>query len=1577
MAVVDSLEVEIQAKAKQANKEIDVLCSKLGNLSKQLASVDSKGLTKFSSGLNMLSAGMKGMRDTKMPDFTKTVKGLQKFETLDGQKLAAVSNALNPMAQGLKTLGSVNFNNKNVNSMVSAVARLTSSIQGGVNTQGIISLGNGISQMITTLSSAGEVAPKTASFVNAISRLANAGSKTSASASGLPLLRKELSSFMVSMSRAPVVSKETSELTNAIARLASAGTRTKQTADSLDYLAKKLKDFMVSMQNAPQVSQSTTQLLTAIGNIASAGSRAGSALNSISFSGGNTTNVLSRLGNGFKSVVTRMLGFNKESKNIASSIGMFYAKFFMVIRGVKAIGGAIGSMQDYIEEFNYFSVALDKVGKDSADQFKKAGYDSAEAYADSFRTRFAKLQTQMTGFNVDYDNGEATSNMQHNLGLDLTEVMNYNAAISQITNSAGMLGETSIATSKALSMLSADWSSLSNKDLSDVMNNFQSGLIGQSRALYQYGIDTTKAGLAQTALAHGISANVSEMSQQEKMQLRVLTMLEQSKVAYGDLARTINQPANQVRMLQAGLKNLSRTIGQIFLPVVQNLYPYLNAVVMVLQEFAQWVAKLTGANLYDDTSVATPDYSDAVDGLDDYGNAADKASKKQKKLNDNLQGFDIVNKLQANNKDDSSSKKKNGNGAGIDLSEDINKALKNYESIWDKAFKSNKNKAVELATKLKKAILGGWKNGGDYTSLGKAVGSWLTSGLDSIPWGKIQTTTNKLAKSLATFLNGMVQGINWETVGKTLANGFNTAMGALYTFRTTFDWLGLGTSVATGINSALQNADMTLAGKTLGAKVRGMIQFAFGLVTNFDFSGIGQKIADGINGFFEEMGEVRKNTGLTGWQELGKTLSDSLKGILTSINTALSGVNWENVGKSIGQFLGSIDWVGIWSSVGKTIGNAFKSIMTISISALKEDPAGVIGALSTVFGVIFAAKTIKGLFGKTGFFAGLKQAATEKMGEVALTMAKSLKTKIATSFAASKIGTFILSKITFAKTAIVSLGAKISGAITSALSGMSAEGIAAAAAPVLLAVGAAIGAGLMIGDRISEAIDAYNYTGDYEIKVPAKLDINAQKANEDLQKTKEYTDEINKDIEEINNSGNLENGKNIKELANRYYELSQKTNPTASDIAVMKEYSKQLSNEIPGLSKNIDKQTGAFKGNKDELNGLISNLDRAAKAQAAYNSSVELYEKKQETGNKLSEAQAKLAKYTKELAAAQEVANNVKKRSGVNSAEYQAQVKVLGRYATKVNSARAEVNTLKKAESDINAQISKNNNVMDNAKVKTSDYQKASDSLKKTMKNLGVETQSSKNALKTLQDKLDNGEITWKAYKDVVDGNYKSVDELNAAIGKLTSKEVSVTAKTSGTDSIDKVKNVIDKLQNKTVNIDAKTKVSASGLQKRIQDAVSKVKISPIKAPIQFGITKEQKKILDNLSPKNMGTPYERALKTSGLSKLSDFASKLPTYSTGGFPEDGLFMANHGELVGKFNNGKTAVANNDQITTAFAQAITNTLAPAIYAAVSQAVSENQSQQTGDVYLDGTKLTTTIMGKAEQITRSRGSGWKLA
>ena len=702
----------------------------------------------------------------------------------------------------------------------------------------------------------------------------------------------------------------------------------------------------------------------------------------------------------------------------------------MVIRAVKKFGQAIGSAQDYIEEFNYFSVALDKVGKDSANQFKKAGYNSAEEYAGSFRKRFGKLQKQLTGYDVDYNTGDATNTFSHNLGLDLTEVMNYNAAIAQITYSAGMLGETSIATSKALTMLSADWASLANLDTADVMQNFQSALVGQSRAVYKYGLDITSAGLAQTAMNHGVTESIKNLSQQSKMQLRVLTMLEQSKVAYADLARTINQPANQLRMLQAGFKKLALTIGSLFMPIVQKLYPYMNAVVMVLQDFAQWVAKLAGIKLGDtDGSRKTPevpDYSDAADDTDKVAKNMDKTAKKTKKAADNLQGFDIVNKLQDNSDSDSDDDDDDKN-ANIDLSKDISDALKNYEKIWDNAFKSNQNKAVELYKKMKKAILDAWK-GGDFTSLGSALANWINKGMRSIPWTKIKKTTKKIAKSLATFLNGFVKDLDWTKLGENFSEGLNTWFETSYTFFKTFDWLKFGQSIKEGITAAINTFDGDLAGKSLGAKLRGMIQFAFGVMVDFPYENLGKKIGDYINGFLEEMGEVRKNTGLTGWQELGKTISDGITGILDTIDTALSTVDWWEVGKAIGDFLAQIEWGKTLLKVGKIIGKALLSALKVAISAFARDPLGIALKLSTVIAGFMVYKKFKAVWGalQIMFGKGIQDSLVKSATEI-----KSEKIASAWSKKFSTIGTK-LGKLV-GKLMVVEIAFQIAGAITDKL----------------------------------------------------------------------------------------------------------------------------------------------------------------------------------------------------------------------------------------------------------------------------------------------------------------------------------------------------------------------------------------------------------------------------------------------------------------------------------------------------------------------------------------------------------------
>ena len=951
MSVVDELEIELTANAKKANSAIDNLVIKLDTLSGSLSKIDGSRLSGLANGVAKLGMATKTLSGVKATDYNRIAKGFERFAKIDTSKFSSLSSSLNILAKGLNAIGSVQ-NLGNVTPSINAIKNLARVDMSGFDTEKLKSIASTLSSFATDLSGVGKIEGSVTRLVSAMARLSSSGQYIENVATHFPELGDKVVELVGKLSRVGAIDANLAKLVDGIARLASAG---KKAADSTKYMKSfgdAVHNLLTRLKHAPQINANIANTIQGLGNLAVSGSR-------ISTVTGNASGGTKRFGNALRGLKDRLQGAHKSSKGLASSIGMFYAKMFLVIRAVKKFGQAIGSAQDYIEEFNYFSVALDKIGKDSANQFKKAGYNSAEEYAKSFRTRFSKLQTQLTGYKVDYDTGDATSQMTHNLGLDLTKVMNFNAAIAQITNSAGMLGETSIMTSKALTMLSADWSSLSNQDLSDVMNNMQSALIGQSRAVYKYGIDITNAGLAQTALNHGINVSIKDLDQQSKMQLRALTMLEQSKVAYGDLARTINQPANQLRMLQAGFKNLARTIGSLFMPIVEKLYPYLNAMVMVLQEFAQWIAKLAGIKLGDvDGGFSTPDYSDAVDDSDKIADNMDKTAKKTKKAADNLQGFDIINKLQGSDNDGGGADGGAGKGQGLDLSKELANALGNYEKIWDKAFKDNQNKAVQLANKIKKALIDGWKKG-DFSDVGKAFAQKINGALAKIPWAKIKATTKKIAKSIATFLNGFIKNLNWKLVGKTLADGFNTAVDTLYTFVTTFNWLGLGTSIADAINSAVENADLKKAGKLLGAKLRGMIQFAFGLLTNLNYKQLGKKIGDAINGFFEDMGKVDERTGLTGWQELGKSISDGIKGILDTIDTALSTVNWGEVGKAIGDFLGQLDWLGIFVRLGKVIAKALLSAIKVGISAFANDPLGVAGTLATVLASVFAYKKLK------------------------------------------------------------------------------------------------------------------------------------------------------------------------------------------------------------------------------------------------------------------------------------------------------------------------------------------------------------------------------------------------------------------------------------------------------------------------------------------------------------------------------------------------------------------------------------------------------------------------------------------
>ena len=1448
---VESLEIKINATAKSAKDEITNLVGKIDVLTSSLSKINGSNLSGLANGVSKLGNATKTLSGVKATDYNRIAKGFERFAKIDVGGLSRTASGLNTLANGLNNLGNIQ-NLGGITSAVNAVKNLSKVDMAGFDTSKMTKIANSVSNLATKLSGVSEIESTVTRVVGSLARLSNSGQYISNVTTEFPELGKQVVKLVRKLSSANAIDISITKVVEGIAKLANAGKRVGETVANLDKLGNGVMNLLKKLQNAPQINSNVANTIQGLGNLASSGSR----ISTVSDRASTSTK---KLGNALSSLKDKLKSAHKSSKGFVSSIGMFYAKFFLVIRAVKKFGQAIGSAQDYIEEFNYFSVALDKVGKDSANQFKKAGYNSAEEYAGSFRKRFGKLQKQLTGYKVDTNTGDATNTFSHNLGLDLTEVMNYNAAIAQITNSAGMLGETSIDSAKALTMLSADWASLANLDTADVMQNFQSGLVGQSRALYKYGIDITSAGLAQTAMNHGVTESIKNLSQQSKMQLRVLTMLEQSKVAYSDLARTINQPANQLRMLQAGFKKLSLTIGSLFMPIVQKLYPYMNAVVMVLQDFAQWVAKLAGIKLGDtDGSRKTPevpDYSDAADDTDKVAKNMDKTAKKTKKAADNLQSFDQVNKLQDNSDSDDDDNDKNAN---IDLSKDISDALKNYEKIWDNAFKSNQNKAVELYKKMKKAILDAWK-GGDFTSLGSALANWINKGMRSIPWTKIKKTTKKIAKSLATFLNGFVKKLDWTKLGENFSEGLNTWFETSYTFFKTFDWLKFGQSIKEGITAAINTFDGDLAGKSLGAKLRGMIQFAFGVMVDFPYKNLGKKIGDYINGFLEEMGEVRKNTGLTGWQELGKTISDGITGILDTIDTALSTVNWWEVGKAIGDFLSEIEWGKTLLKVGKIIVKGLFNALKVAISAFIRDPLGIAFKLSSVLAGVFAYKKLKTLW-------------------------TSLKTVFGNGISNSLMSAKINSK-----------------GLTDKFSGLGSK------------MGRAMGVAL---------VAAYGW---WENSITAGGDA---KGN-----VKRYA------------SGTDDKSMLLKEVVQMMDKFGYGSNTNTVDRLVGRLNKKLESGEISEktIRKALDKNYKTMT-DKQSVQSAADFLDLLGESK--------------------------------------------------------------GNVATKIDKGKKELNDYKPIITQ------------------TTKYSKAVDTLNKKMKKLGISSSESKSIQDKLKKALENGEITWEDYRKITDKNYKSTDALKKKIDSLKPKSVKVNAETSGGDDVDSLQGKVNGLQGKTVTAGVKTfgiknLGDLSVAMKTMKNRDINVNIDPklrkgwynaVKTQLQQkkfsldvsasinnvteGKLKSSVKSMDGRkvnygkltaainNAKNrvtigqQGQIFVSHVEKSLIKMLKKYGLNYETYANGGFPEDGWFRASHGEMMGKFDNGKSVVANNKQITTGISEAV----APAVYAATKAAIKEELSNANvggGDVYLDGTKVTTAIMNNAKKISKNKGISWNMA
>lgn len=229
-------------------------------------------------------------------------------------------------------------------------------------------------------------------------------------------------------------------------------------------------------------------------------------------------------------------------------------------------------------------------------------------------------------------------------GVTQTTIANAAGQFKLLATEMGVASDKAAKMSNSLVNLAVDMSSLFNRDFEDVMVDLESGLQGMTRAVRKYGIDLTEAGIAETAAKLGIQKKAAAMTQAEKIQIRYIRILQQTNLAQTDFARTIQTPANMLKILKDQIKETAVTLGNLFYPILKVVLPALIKFTLVIQNIAKYLAKLFGIN----TKENLIDPSESKDLEKSTAAAADNmdaAASSSKKMKQQLQGFDELNNL--------------------------------------------------------------------------------------------------------------------------------------------------------------------------------------------------------------------------------------------------------------------------------------------------------------------------------------------------------------------------------------------------------------------------------------------------------------------------------------------------------------------------------------------------------------------------------------------------------------------------------------------------------------------------------------------------------------------------------------------------------------------------------------------------------------------------------------------------------------------------------------------------------------------------------------------------------------------
>lgn len=565
--------------------------------------------------------------------------------------------------------------------------------------------------------------------------------------------------------------------------------------------------------------------------------------------------------------------------------------------------------------------------------FRKIGHFIAQAVTES-----NKYQEDLNLFTVAL--GQYAAEAQNYaekvsdvMGIDPAQWLRNQGVFNTLLTGFGDTAERAQLMSQNLTQLGYDISSFFNISIEDAMQKLQSGISGELEPLRRLGYDLSQARLEQTALNLGIKESVANMTQAEKAELRYYAIMTQVTTTQGDMARTLEAPANQLRILQAQLTQAARAIGNIFIPALNAILPYAIAVVQVIREIANALANLAGFKLtdvdYSGVNSAAVGAGSLADNLDDAAGAA-------KKLKQYTAGFDELNVFAPNTG--------SGSGAGAGGAGGFDFDLPTYDFLGDavqtrigEIKKMIEDTLAEITTIVSGFML--------------AVGAILVVTGVNIPLGV------GLMAAGAVGLAATV-GLNWTAMSSELAStlalitgvvgGFLLALGAIMAFSGANLPLGIalmalgGASLVSAAVINWHNSDRhltdaltTLTGVLAGASLAVGAMLAF------------TGVATGLGIALMAVGAVTLvSAAALNWNSIPDALASPLSrvGLLVSGATLALG--------AILAFSGCMPLGIALMAIGAT---SLVSVMALNWNGLSDEIQNVIAIITTVVSVAFLA----------------------------------------------------------------------------------------------------------------------------------------------------------------------------------------------------------------------------------------------------------------------------------------------------------------------------------------------------------------------------------------------------------------------------------------------------------------------------------------------------------------------------------------------------------------------------------------------------------------------------------------------